>query len=330
MEEVFIKKSKEYANGSIFKFRYEGTPFEIYDEEKVENLIDAFLNKEALHCNMLRNVAYIRTILKTSKEKLLVVEYIDGNNNEIVKYDNGILFYYECKKCDDQSSIDVEVKYQVGSDLNISFPDLEDKKIIESSNIEDIKDIFDIVINHIDSLNNVSSVYLDNDSKAIIEAYKIFYNENPDFSKEDINIKIQTMLSILAQFDICFGDYSFRINEKMPESLTLLQMINRLFPLGEITVVEDPVKLKVSAKETIEIVGKTIRETIGNNQDMNESLIVISKTIHAGRYDLSSVYDVKELVEYPNINLTYNEANSSAQLVKMIKRKLDDNRRKVN
>ncbi len=38
--------------------------------------------------------------------------------------------------------------------------------------------------------------------KVLIEIYKLFYNENPDFSLSNTSIKVQTMMSILAQFGI--------------------------------------------------------------------------------------------------------------------------------
>lgn len=326
MEQIIIRKSMEGEDGAVFEFRYIGIPFEIYNEKKTEELIAAFLDRKVLHCDMLRNVAYLRTILDCSKEKLLVVQYKDRDNEEIVKYDDGSLVLYECKNYGDENLNHMEVKFQPNNALKISFSDFEDKNIVGYPNIKDTKNKFGEIVDHINSLANAKFVYLDDDTKAIIEAYKLFYTENPDFSKEDINIKIQTMLSILAQFGISFGEYSFRINDGMPESLTLLQMINRLFPLGEITVVKDPVELKESAKETIEIVGETIREVIDDNQDENEVLITISKTIYAGRYDLVSLYDVKKLVEYPDINLTYNDADSSVQLVEKINKKLFNNR----
>ena len=325
MEQVNLQKFKEYKNGMTFEFRYEGIPSNVFDKEKVEKLIDTFLNKEALHRDMLRNVTYIRTILNTAKEKLLVVECSDKDNKETVKYDNGILFSYECKQYDVESSNYMEVNFTPGSALNISFSDFEEECIIKYPNTEATKDKFDKVLDYIDSLANVSAVYLDNDSKALIEIYKLFYNDNPDFSKEDINIKVQTMMSILAQFNIYFGDYSFSINEDMPESVTLLQMVNRLFPLGEVVAVEDPIELRERAKQTIKIVGETIRTTIGDETDINEALITISKTVYAARYDITSMYDVKKLVEYPNLNLTFSEVENSVQLVKTIERKIYEN-----
>lgn len=325
MEKIFIKESKKYENGAVFEFRYVGIPFENYNAEKANKLIDAFLNKKMSHGDMLKDVAYLRTILSCSKEKLLVVEFTDGNNNEIAKYEDGILTSYESKKCDDKSSNNMEVKYQVGSALNISFSDFQDKSIVEYPNIKEMKNKFDEVVEHINSLTHVKPVYLNDDAKAIIETYKLFYGENPDFSKGDINIKIQTMLLILAQFGISLGDYSFRINEIMPESLALLQMVNSLFPLGEVTVIEDPVQLKEGAKKTIKLIGETISEDVDRDYDQHmKALMTISKTIYAGHY--ASDYNVDKLLEYPNIDLTSSEVDKSVQLVKKIEWKLNDNK----
>ena len=188
-----------------------------------------------------------------------------------------------------------------------------------------MKNKFDEVVEHINSLTHVKPVYLNDDAKAIIETYKLFYGENPDFSKGDINIKIQTMLSILAQFGISLGDYSFRINEIMPESLAFLQMVNSLFPLGEVTVIEDPVQLKEGAKETIKLIGETIREDVDRDYDQHmKALMTISKTIYVGHY--ASDYNVDKLLEYPNIDLTSSEVDKSVQLVKKIEWKLNDNK----
>jgi len=319
MEKVTIRKFREHGDGVEFGFSYVGEPFPVYDEKKVGKLIDKFLSKGLSHCDMLRNVSYIRTMLNTCREELLVVQYKDGDNEEIVKYDNGDLVLYE-------SNHDyMQVKFQSGGKLEVSFSD-KDNSITQYQKVKGVEEKFDAMMDHITSLSYVSPVYLDQSSKAIITAYQLFYNENPDFSKDDINIKIQTMLSILAQFNICLGDYSFRIHEKMPESFSLSQVVNKLFPLGEITVIEDPLEFKDEAKETIEIVGKTITEMIGNEPDRNEALITISKTIYAGRYGVTA-FDVKKLVEQPDVDLTYREADFCVQLVKTIKRRLDNNSR---
>lgn len=338
MTEIKINKFKKYESGATFEFRYEGTPTLVFDEEKVDKLIETFLNDEKTLKVMTRNISYIRTILKDSNEKLLVVKYDDGKNIETVKYDNKILFSYEYKKYNEFDSNYMNVKYTRGDELSVSFSDLITKRPARDPRItmidnyingdertEKVKDDFSNILDHIMDLKNSRAIYLSDDSKLLIEIYKLFYKENPDFSKKDIHIKMQTMVSILAQFNICCGDYSFDIIEKMPESLKLYQEISDLFPLGEVTVVDNPIQLKESAKEYIEIIGETIRETIGNERNMNDALITISKAIYAGRYDIT-YHDVKELVEYPNVNLTLKQAESSIKLVEKINTKMFENK----
>lgn len=326
MSQININKLKKYENGVTFEFRYEGNSTPVFDEEKAERLIEKFLSNEKKVSVMSRNISYIRTILKDTDEKLLVIKYNDGKNVETVKYDNKVLFLFECKEYNDESSNYMEVSFTPGRGLKVSFSDLENDCITDYPQSKTIKDKFNQIIEHIEDLKNAGFVYLDNDSKLLIEIYKLFYNENPDFSKEDINIKIQTMMLILAQFDICYGDYTFDFYEKMPESLTIFQKVYNLFPLGEITIVDNPLELKASAKKYIKIVGETIRDTLGNEENLNEALITISKAIYAGRFDLTYYSNnIKELTEYPNINLTVGEAKSSLKLVKKIKDRIFEN-----
>lgn len=323
MSQININKYKKYENGSILEFRYEGISTSVFNEEKVERLIEIFLNEEKSVGFMSRNISYIRTILKDTKEKLLVIKYSDKKNMETVKYHNQNLVLFECKKYNNESSNYMEAKFRPGQGLKVSFSDLETDSITRHQQVENIKYKFGKIIEHIEDLKNAGFVYFGNDEKALIEIYKLFYKENPDFSKEDINIKMQAMVSILTQFDIHCGDYRFYFNEEMPESISLFQIVYNMFPLGEITVIEDPVQLKESVKESITLIGETVRDMIGNQKNLNDALIAISKAIYAGRYDILC-YDIKELIENSNINLTYKEAESSYKLVEKVKSKLHE------
>ena len=173
-------------------------------------------------------------------------------------------------------------------------------------------------------LKNAKPIVLDTDDKALIEIYKLFYNENPDFSSKGINIKIQTMMSILAEFGISLeDDYGFSLcgKVKMPVSLNLEQRVNKLYPLGKVSSFEDGVKLAEEPKKIIKIVGETIKEAIKNEQNQNEVLITISKVIHAGRYCISSNSDVKKLSEF--IESSTDKVESSIKLVKRIETRID-------
>lgn len=273
---------------------------------------------------MIENVTIVRTILKDCEEKLLVIFYQDEKGSELVKYDNSNLFLYGKSKREENSEhfdrykIKYEPPYGIKLDYNNHETDVADYHGIELVS----KEITEMM-KQIYYLKNTKAVILDRDDKALIEIYKLFYNENPDFSSKDINTKVQTMMSILAEFGISLGDdYGFSLwgKVKMPVSLTLEQRVNKLYPLDEVSSVEDSIKLADEPKKTIKIVGECIRETIPE-QNQNEALITISKVIHAGRYCLSSNSDVKKLSEFTE--RTTDEVESSIKLVKRIETRID-------
>ncbi len=270
---------------------------------------------------MKRDVTFIRSILDTFIEKYLVVEYYNflENEYEIVQYENRNLTFYKYKKSKLGKELEVECK--IGDGLGVRFFDSKND-LIDISSIEEKKELSNQALDQLVSLNNAREVYLSNDTKAIIEAYKLFYNENPDFSKEDINLKIQTMIIILNQFNL-FGDYQFSIQDGMLESYKLTDMVNKLFLLGEVTVIKYPIEFKERAKEIIKIVGATIKEKVGKEESLNEVLLSISKTIYASNFDYSSLSDTEELVKYPNLELTSSEVKDSIRLVHSIYEKVE-------
>lgn len=109
--------------------------------------------------------------------------------------------------------------------------------------------------------------------------------------------------------------YSYMRKVKMPTSLNLGQMVNKLYPLGKVSSLEESVKLAEESKKIIKIVGEPIRKSITNEQNQNDVLITISKVIHAGRYCLSNS-DVKILSEFTEC--TTDEIESSIKLVKRV------------
>ena len=121
------------------------------------------------------------------------------------------------------------------------------------------------MMNHIYQLKRVHAIELNRDSKALVEIYKLFYNENPNFSDRSISVKVQTMMSILAEFGISLGDdYSFMNlpKLKLPLSLTLAELVKKLYPFGEINYIVEPVKLAEHSKNIIKIVGKILEKQL--------------------------------------------------------------------
>lgn len=323
MKPISITKTLNFKKGSI-EVRYDGIPNDNVNLDKIDTLLEDFTNNHK-HNYMIENVTIVRTILKDCEEKLLVIFYQDEKGSELVKYDNSNLFLYEKSKKEENSEyfdrykIKYESPYGIKLDYNNHETDVADYHGIELVS----KEIAEIM-EQIYHLKNTKAVVLDIDDKTLIEIYKLFYNENPDFSSKDINVRVQTMMSILAEFGISLGDdYGFSIwgKAKMPVSLKLGQIVNKLYPLGEVNSVEDSIELVEGAKKIIKIVGECIKKTIAKEKNKNEALITISKIIYAGRYSLSSYRDVKKLSEFSEF--TTNEVESSIKLVKRIKTRID-------
>ncbi len=324
MKPISISKTLNFGKGSI-EVKYNGiTANDNVDLDKIETLLDNFINNHR-HNNMIENVSIIRTILKDCEEKLLVIFYQDEKGSELVKYDNLNLILYEKSKREENNDYydKYKIKYEPTSGIKLDYNSHE-TDITNYPDIELISKEITEIIKQIYYLKNTKAVMLDINDKELIEIYKLFYNENPNFSSKGINIKVQAMMSILAKFGISlYEDYGFILlgKVKMPISLNLEQRVNKLYPLGEISSTEDSIKLADEPKKIIKIVGECIREAISNEQSQNEALITISKVIHAGRYCLSSNSDIKELSEFTERNT--DEVESSIKLVKRIENRIN-------
>lgn len=297
MEPIIISKTLNFAKGSI-EVRYKGIPSVNADLDKIDALLEDFISNHR-HNYMIENVSIVRTILTDCEEKLLVIFYQDEKGSELVKYDNSNLFLYEKSQREENSEYydRYKIKYEPTNGIKLHYNNHE-TDVADYLGIELVSKEITEIMKQIYYLKNAKPIVLDTDDKALIEIYKLFYNENPDFSSKGINIKVQTMMSILAEFGISLeDDYGFSLcgKVKMPVSLNLEQRVNKLYPLGKVSSFEDGVKLAEEPKKIIKIVGETIKETITNEQNQNEVLITISKVIHAGRYCILSNSDVEKL-----------------------------------
>ena len=307
-------------NGDIFEFKYNGTPKNNnIDKNKVQELITRFMNK--YHGDMVTNVKFLRTILKDYDERLLVISYQNGEVKETIKFVNSHISLFEKRDKDSELAENFIVKFTPSDNINFMLTDTNNK-VIDYSNLKNISDRITEVLQEIYYLSHAKPIELDQDSKVIVEVYKLFYNENPDFSNKNINIKIQTMLSILAEFYISVGDYGFSLSGKrnIPMSMNLSNLVYELFPLGEIKEIDNPIQLREDAKKTISIVGEGIRNTIDSTDNQEEALITISKVIHAARYNLSSTASIEDVAKYTDCSS--DEVESSMKLVKRINTKI--------
>lgn len=309
-------------NGDSFEFRYEGTTkSDNIDKNKIQELITRFMNK--YHGDMVTNVKFLRTILRDYDERLLVISYQNGEVKETIKFDNSHISLFEKNDKNSKFAENFIVKFTPSDNISFMITDANNN-VIDYSNIKNISDRITKVLQEIYYLSHAKPIELDQHSKVIVEVYKLFYNENPDFSNKNINIKIQTMLSILAEFYILVGDYGFSLSGKrnIPMSMDLSNLVYELFPLGEIKEIDNPIKLREDAKKTISIVGEGIRNAIDSTDNQEEALINISKVIHAARYNLSSTASVEDIAKYTDCSR--DEVESSMKLVKRINTKISN------
>ncbi len=323
MKKMEFREVRNFENGAV-EFRGEYIPLNNdINEDEINCMIRNYLGSHKCN-NMLENVTALRTILSDCREKLLVISYEDEKGKELVKYDYTKLFYFEKTKKIDNDFENGKFTFKYDSDDGIDIDYYSDDNILEDSKVQDFTKEIKSIMEHVKMLSNAKSVTLYNEDKALIEIYKLFYKENPDFSSKDINIKVQTMMSILAKFGITLDcDYSFSLMTKlkMPFSLKLEEMVQKMYPLGVVREVEDNIRLAEEPKKIIGIVGDSVRNAISLEDNMNDALITISKVIHASRYNLSSDADISEIAEFTNRSV--DDVEASRQLVKRIEHKIN-------
>ena len=327
METVSFNEILNFDDGSI-EIKYSGVPLrKDIDEEEVRRMIRDFVDNHK-HNDMVENVTILRSILRDYIETSLTVSFCDKNGSEFVQYDNGqllFLFKKSYKAFNEYNSKEVTVEYNTKDGINLNY-NHSDMGIVFSTRYPSVIEEINSLMQHIDILlSKAKAITFNDNDKELIEIYKLFYKENPDFSSKDINVKVQTMMSILAEFGITLDcDYAFDLigKKKMPLSLKLKEMVQKMYPFGVVSEVKDNVKLAEEPRKIIEVVGDSIRDAISDGENMNEALITISKVIHASRYNLSSDANISDIAEYTNRGV--DDVESSMQLVKRIEHKINN------
>lgn len=276
---INFAKQTDYETGEKLFFRYEGESPSVDVTEKVTDDIKIFLNDSTSHGDMYRNITYLRTILKDCKESLFVISYMDIlGNHQIVKYkDKRLITYKNSKKIKDTKYV-VESNGTAG--LQISFCNVDDD-FTDYKNSKKINEQVSDTLKTISVLKNIRKVDINEDAKKLINIYKLFYGENPDFSYIDIYVRVQSMMNILESFGVSLGNnYEYNIygGKDYPMSMTLETLISTLRPLGRIVSVDD-VGLSDKDKKIIECISASIKDVT----DSEVGLITLSKVISMDR-----------------------------------------------
>ena len=321
MEESFmsskvfvLKKEIENSKGEKFSFHYEGSLKEgVIPSDLVEDMICKFMNKN--HKDMVSNVRFLRTILKDYEEHSLSLSFNSDQMIEEVSYQQSQLSFYEKKEMNIEGSLSIQ--YMQDNHLSFQFTD-SNNMIIDYLNNHNFSDKVMCSFQEIESLRDAKAVQLNQETKKMVEVYRLFYRENPDFSDEKTAIKMQMMFSILSNYYlVSFWDYDFALygESKIPCSSYLSSIVSSLFPLGEIKDVISS-GLREDTKESILLIGNLTRETMKQSKDSEDSLIALSKVMHVKRHVLPSTARIEEISEYSNCS--YQDVQSSLELIKKI------------
>lgn len=270
----------------IFEGELKNNKIESLDTKKtIYNYLEKLNRKD----NIVEIIKSLRTILKDYEELRLEFSLITDDYNTKVIYENQELILFE-----EENKYELSTKYEIGK--GISFK-------LEQENPEFVVDIVSNLMKKIHNLRNIKIIELDHDDKLICEIYKVFYQENPNFSNKNTFIKIEAMLIILEKFDIVLNkNYNFQLlgKDKKPMSIDLREKLKKLRILGEINPKEKI--LNKESKSTIEIIGNYLREYLNNKEDYIKSLIDISKIIYTKDYCLYKNASIKDISEFTNNN----------------------------
>lgn len=266
------------ANCGRFLVYYTGNPkLENVKEEEVKDLLDAFLYQSD-HQDMVNSVSGLRTIFKDYDEESLMVTIFREGGSEVVVYENGELFSYSKTvpliygRC--------EFTYD-SSGLKCSYNDDNNNFEAFDTTNELFKYEIDTVMRDVSFLSNVKQKELSYEDKKLIEIYRRFYEEEPDFASYDINEKVQSMLCILSCFPSTKLNYTidWPKESKYPESLSSRWNLNNLLPIGKIDNLEIENVLPNSTQRVIETIGNEVRGALGKKYDTRD-LINLSKIMY--------------------------------------------------
>lgn len=317
MLENKIFKRKICLDNYVMQFVYEG-------KEKKDNInydnIDKLLNNvfdNRKGKSIIDIVLKVRTILKDFDEEFLRVDIYDNifDSNYAI-YKNRILEDYGNSLSNNKINITYNKKR--GFLYNINYEKMLEKRF----NQEEIK-LLDEELDTIDYLNNVNinGLKMDRDDKILYELYKEFYQEIPDYSEPDINIKFQAMMFLLEKYGINIEDINFEIyyKDKFPRSRSLEIRLYDLSCLGKVESVEDPIILSKYAIKKAHIVGASINEYINKTDNPIETLKHLCTVDYVNVYNLGSNATPKRIAKY--VDFVEEEVKKHHQLIKKIDEK---------
>lgn len=235
----YFERNFEYENSSL-KFTYKGISSKDVDKDKIYKIIDnCFMNRDYSDSINLF-IKYLKIIFRDFTESIILIESInpiDGKTQIFIK-DNEIK---EFKRISNLLSEEIIVgSYNEEDGYNFSVKkDFKNNPLL----IEIVKSITKFTENCLYDIQNIeitldkSKFDLSNAAVILSKIYKTFYEENPDFSLFEDELKAQSLMFILYQFNMSIDKnekFDNATTLKIPYSSIVQGIIDEMLPYGKI------------------------------------------------------------------------------------------------
>ena len=259
-----FRERSSFNDGSYFILIYDGIPIDVDEEERgeIERKLRDFMNNEEIHNDVIKNIAFIRTIFIDYDEQYLYIKYHNKVKDEFVEYRNKNLTIHEVK--DKTRSLHEIYKY---------------KRNIRTS------------------LKDIGPIGVGEDEYKLIEYYNCFFNIHPNFANNKMHIVFQCMNLILKRFGIDIinvDDYIYDEELGINISPTLDKKIIDLFPYGVIRRTGYDKGISIEEKEKIKAIGRIINDSIEGVERL-KGLIKVTKLLCPKENELGNIDKLKEM-----------------------------------
>lgn len=303
--EIFGKKVKN--NDSQIYFKFTGTiEKRNYDVYKI---INQLFDEESVdkYCNdSIKFIKDIRKVLIDFEEIELIVK-ADKNNEEIysIKIENKKVVEY--KTTNKEKFIFDFSNNKINGNLNY---DLEEAKKILNMMQEEIKKI-----ESINKMKLTKDIY-SRKEKTIIEMYKLFYDDDIDFSSKTVYNELCIMLLILNRYEIATSEIEYEIIDNKIRSFEIADLVERFKYYGKVT--NNSIEIRDYVIKVINLIKSEIKTPIKekNYDELNKIAICSYFT------DCYTYKEVDDIMKHNRIRDCYNKEEIS-KVYKLLK-KMDE------
>lgn len=310
--------------------------FQFYNNKDVEktnnNLIrkriDNVFNNNKFNLSLEEIIYYVRTLLKDlDDEYLLKIKLVTDNEDTYIEFLNKQLHYFE-KTIQNDKDKKLFIKYKSNGEIKIDYP-----KGFLKLNFEEQNKLYELIskeLKRLTNLTNIKSLELSRNDKVLIQVYKLFYGENPDFSSKNIEEKIQYMAYILSEYGLNLpstniNDICFTIYNKYPTSLYIKNWIRNLVPFADNIEYDNKIVLNKNHETIIRMIGNEIKNYLNQFEDdiKIQTFADFCKTFYTKRHWSSEYSTVEKNPKNECIICSEETTENHLKLMKKIDKKYE-------